>query len=63
MKHNREEQILEAKASWLERKSTAKVLQKIVEKLCPEEDPTDRYTGHKRNWMKHEEHQEKIFTI
>jgi hypothetical protein len=48
LKAIREERITEAKASRLERKTTAKVLQKIVEKLCPEEDPTDKFTARKR---------------
>jgi hypothetical protein len=45
LKANRKERITEAKASRLERKTTAKVLQEIVEKLCPDEDPTDKYTA------------------
>jgi hypothetical protein len=48
LKAIREEWITEVKASRLERKTTAKVLQKIVEKLCPEEDPTDKFTARKR---------------
>jgi hypothetical protein len=48
LKAIREERITKAKASRLERKTTAKVLQKIVEKLCPEEDPTDKFTARKR---------------
>jgi len=48
LKAIREEWITKAKASRLERKTMAKVLQKIVEKLCPEEDPTDKFTARKR---------------
>jgi len=47
LKANREERITEAKASRFERKTMAKVLQKIVEKLCLEKDPTDKYTARK----------------
>jgi hypothetical protein len=31
----------------VERERTSFVLQKIVDKLCPEEDPTDKFTARK----------------
>jgi hypothetical protein len=38
----------ELKLNFEERRSTSVVLQKIVERLCPEEDLTERYTARKR---------------
>jgi len=41
---------LEKQMGYEERKSTSLVLQKIVEKLCPDQDPTDRrFASRKRN--------------
>jgi hypothetical protein len=44
----REERVLERQLNFEERNNTAKMLQKMVERLCPEEDPTDRYAARKR---------------
>jgi hypothetical protein len=38
---------LEKQMGYEERKSTSLVLQKIVEKLCPDQDPTDRFASRK----------------
>ena len=35
----REERVLERQLNFEERNNTAKMLQKMVERLCPEEDP------------------------
>jgi hypothetical protein len=39
---------LEKQMGYEERKSTYLVLQKIVEKLCPDEDPTEKFASRKR---------------
>jgi hypothetical protein len=39
---------LEKQMGYEERKSTSLVLQKIVDKLCPDQDPTDRFASRKR---------------
>jgi hypothetical protein len=39
---------LEKQMGYEERKSTSLVLQKIVEKLCPDQDPMDRFASRKR---------------
>lgn len=38
----------EAALSKEERRSTTHLLQKMIERLCPEEDPTDRFAARKR---------------
>jgi hypothetical protein len=44
----REDRKEELKLNFEEHRSTSAVLQKNVERLCPEEDPTERYTARKR---------------
>jgi hypothetical protein len=39
---------LEKQMGYEERKSTSLVLQRIVEKLCPDEDPTEKFATRKR---------------
>jgi hypothetical protein len=44
----REERKEELRLQAVERERTSFVLQKIVDKLCPELDPTDKYAARKR---------------
>jgi hypothetical protein len=48
MELSRAERSEEARLNRAERENSAKVLQKVVERLCPEEDPTDKFASRKR---------------
>jgi hypothetical protein len=43
----RDERIQAIQMSYEERSATTKLLQKMVERLCPEEDPADRFVARK----------------
>jgi hypothetical protein len=45
---SRKQQEEEAKMSSLERESHTQMLAKLVERLCPKEDPTDKFMSQKR---------------
>jgi hypothetical protein len=45
---SRKQQEEEVKMASLERESHTKVLAKLVERLCPEEDPTEKFVSRKR---------------
>jgi hypothetical protein len=44
----RQARLEEQKLDFEERKNTGTLLQKIIEKLCPEEDPAERFANRKR---------------
>ncbi len=47
-KQDREERMKQMQLSFEERSCTTKLLQKMVERICPEEDPAEHYVARKR---------------